>query len=185
MKMQERIRRARRKAGLSQAALADLVKVRRSAVSNWESAKDVLPSMQNLVAIAQACRVSIEWLGTGRGGMTSDPEALADIPTADAELVDALDKLFAGFALVVTQNRALCGGWCASCGLGKVAGRSLEFVAPVSRDGAQDVPVNIVRPECKQGAQFGAGALVIAIVECMQRGADVQGFVPANMFQVG
>ena len=73
MKMQERIRRARRKAGLSQAALADLVKVRRSAVSNWESAKDVLPSMQNLVAIAQACRVSIEWLGTGRGGMTSDP----------------------------------------------------------------------------------------------------------------
>ena len=89
MKMQERIRRARRKAGLSQAALADLVKVRRSAVSNWESAKDVLPSMQNLVAIAQACRVSIEWLGTGRGGMTSDPEALADIPTADAELVDA------------------------------------------------------------------------------------------------
>ena len=92
MKMQERIRRARRKAGLSQAALADLVKVRRSAVSNWESAKDVLPSMQNLVAIAQACRVSIEWLGTGRGGMTSDPEALADGPTADAERVDAHEE---------------------------------------------------------------------------------------------
>lgn len=92
MKMQERIRRARRKAGLSQAGLAELVKVQRSAVSNWESANDVQPSMQNMVAIARACRVSIEWLGTGRGGMTSDPEALADIPAADAELVDAHEE---------------------------------------------------------------------------------------------
>ena len=109
MKMQERIRRARRKAGLSQAALADLVKDRRSAVSNWESAKDVLPSMQNLVAIAQACRVSIEWLGTGRGGMTSDPEALADIPTADAELVDAHEEreLLAAFRNLPRRSQQL------------------------------------------------------------------------------
>lgn len=92
MKMQERIRRARRKAGLSQAGLADVVKVQRSAVSNWESANDVMPTMQNLVSIARACGVSIEWLGTGRGGMSTDPEALADIPTADAELVDAHEE---------------------------------------------------------------------------------------------
>ena len=109
MKMQERIRRARRKAGLSQAALADLVKVRRSAVSNWESAKDVLPSMQNLVAIAQACRVSIDWLGTGRGGVTGDPEALADIPTADAELVDAHEEreLLAAFRNLPRRSQQL------------------------------------------------------------------------------
>ena len=92
MKMQERIRRARRKAGLSQAGLADVVKVQRSAVSNWESANDVMPSMQNMVSIARACGVSIEWLGTGRGGMSTDPEAMADIPTADAELVDAHEE---------------------------------------------------------------------------------------------
>ena len=91
MKMQERIRRARRKAGLSQAALAEQVKVRRSAVSNWESANEVLPTMQNLVAIARACRVSIEWLGTGGGAMASDPD-LAAIPVADAELVDAREE---------------------------------------------------------------------------------------------
>ena len=92
MKMQERIRRARRKAGLSQAGLADVVKVQRSAVSNWESANDVMPSMQNLLAVARACDVSIEWLGTGRGGMSTDPEVMADIPTADAELVDAHEE---------------------------------------------------------------------------------------------
>jgi len=92
LKMQERIRRARRKAGYSQATLAERIKVRRSAVSNWESASEVQPSMTNLIAIARACKVSLEWLGTGRGGMADDPEALADIPAADAELVDADDE---------------------------------------------------------------------------------------------
>ena len=108
-KMQERIRRARRKEGLSQAALAELVKVQRSAVSNWESANEVLPSMQNLVAIARACRVSIEWLGTGRGGMTLDPEALADVPAADAELVDAHEEreLLAAFRNLPRRSQQL------------------------------------------------------------------------------
>ena len=109
MKMQERIRRARRRAELSQAELARRIKVQRSAVSNWESASEILPSMQNLVAIAQACRVSIEWLGTGRGGMTSDPEALADIPTADAELVDAHEEreLLAAFRNLPRRSQQL------------------------------------------------------------------------------
>lgn len=97
--MQERIRRARRRGGFSQAGLAAAINVRRSAVSNWESANDVQPSMPNLLAIAKACRVSLEWLGTGRGGISPELEALADVPTADAELVDAQEErlLLAGF----------------------------------------------------------------------------------------
>ena len=90
--MQERIRRARRRAGLSQAGLAELVNVQRSAVSNWESANGVLPNMQNLLAVAKACRVSLEWLGTGRGGISTDPDALDDVPAADAELVDVEEE---------------------------------------------------------------------------------------------
>ena len=55
VKIQERIRRARRRAGLSQAGLAALVNVRRSAVSNWEStSNEVMPSMQSLLAVAKA-----------------------------------------------------------------------------------------------------------------------------------
>ena len=92
MRIQERIRRARRRARFSHTGLAAAFDVRRSAVSNWESANETLPSMQNLLSIAKACRVSLEWLGTGRGGMADDPEALADIPAADAELVDADDE---------------------------------------------------------------------------------------------
>ena len=97
--MQDRIRRARRHAGLSQAALAEVVNVRRSAVSNWESANDVLPSMQHLLSVAVACRVSLEWLGTGRGAFSLEADGLAEVPTANAELVD------------VEEERALLGSF--------------------------------------------------------------------------
>ena len=109
MKMQERIRRARRRAGFSQTGLAAAVDVRRSAVSNWESADGVLPSMQNLLAIAKACQVSLEWLGTGRGGISTDPDALADVPTANAELVDVEEErmLLAGFRNLPRRSQQL------------------------------------------------------------------------------
>lgn len=87
MKIGERIRRARRFAGLSQVQLAETIKVRRSAVSNWESANDIHPTMANLVAIATTCKVSLEWLGTGRGAMSVDDCDQVDV--ADAELIDA------------------------------------------------------------------------------------------------
>lgn len=92
MKMAERIRRARRKAGFSQAALAEKLDVRRSAVSNWESTSDVQPSLQNLIALAKVCGISFEWLGTGRGAMPAVLELLSDTPTADAELVEAHEE---------------------------------------------------------------------------------------------
>ena len=109
MKMQERIRRARRRAELSQAELARRIKVQRSAVSNWESASEILPSMQNLIGIAKVCKVSLEWLGTGRGGMSKDPEVLADIAAADAELVDAHEErdLLAAFRNLPRRSQHL------------------------------------------------------------------------------
>ena len=109
MKMQERIRRARRRAELSQAELARRIKVQRSAVSNWESASEILPSMQNLIGIAKVCKVSLEWLGTGRGGMSKDPEVLADIAAADAEPVDAHEErdLLAAFRNLPRRSQHL------------------------------------------------------------------------------
>ena len=92
MKMPERIRRARRKVDLSQAGLAERLHVQRSAISNWESASDIQPSLQNLIAIAKVCGISFEWLGTGRGVMCPGAELLTDVPAADAELVDAQEE---------------------------------------------------------------------------------------------
>ena len=69
MTLTQRIRLSRRHGGLSQATLADLVGVHRSAVSHWESTKPKKPNIGHLLAIAVACGVQFEWLATGRGGM--------------------------------------------------------------------------------------------------------------------
>lgn len=110
VKIQERIRRARRRAGLSQAGLAALVNVRRSAVSNWEStSNEVMPSMQSLLAVAKACGVSLEWLGTGRGPVSLETGLVDDVPTADAELVDVEEErmLLAGFRNLPRRGQQL------------------------------------------------------------------------------
>lgn len=85
----QRIRLARRHAGLSQTHLAQKVGVRRSAVSHWESAKGKNPSVNHLRAIATVTQVQFEWLATGRGAMqVSAEQALDSVAAAEAMVVD-------------------------------------------------------------------------------------------------
>ncbi len=65
--LDNRIRRARAMAGLTQTELARLVGVKRGAVAQWESPIGNMPSMDHLIAIAMHTGVSLEWLGAGRG----------------------------------------------------------------------------------------------------------------------
>ena len=84
----QRIRIARRNAGLSQAQLATELGVQRSAVSHWEAQRGK-PSVNHLRQLAMVSGVQFEWLATGRGAMTPSGEALLDsIATVDALLVD-------------------------------------------------------------------------------------------------
>lgn len=69
MRKAERIRFARRKAGMSQQGLANKLGVRRSAVANWESSGGGNPSSDNLERLACALQIAYEWLATGRGVM--------------------------------------------------------------------------------------------------------------------
>jgi transcriptional regulator with XRE-family HTH domain len=69
MALAERIRRARRIAGLSQQGLASALGVTRSAVSNWESTNAARPASVRLAALANVLKVSFEWIATGRGEM--------------------------------------------------------------------------------------------------------------------
>ena len=64
-----RIQQARRSAKLSQQALATLVGVHRSAVSQWEQPAGSMPTLENLARIAVTTSVQFEWLATGRGRM--------------------------------------------------------------------------------------------------------------------
>lgn len=88
MNKSERIRLARRRAGLSQQKLADLLGVKRSAVANWEAAGGANPSSNNLERLACLLQIAHEWLATGRGEMKL-PGHWHDVPVVDAELVDS------------------------------------------------------------------------------------------------
>lgn len=93
MTAQQRIRLARRHAGLSQQKLALAVGVQRSAVSHWEAPQGKHPTAAHLGEIAMTTGVQFEWLATGRGTMALSKDAQLDsVATADALLVeDALE----------------------------------------------------------------------------------------------
>ncbi len=109
MTSQQRIRLARRHAGLSQAALGALVGVQRSAVGHWEAARGKFPSVAHLREIAMVTGVQFEWLATGRGNMgLSADTALDSVAAADAALVeDPLElRLLAAFRAAPTRAKA-------------------------------------------------------------------------------
>ena len=88
MQLAQRIRLARRKAKLSQEALAKLLGLQRSAVSNWESANPAQPAMANLIAVAKATNVSLDWLATGKGSMHAGHDPHQDVLAIDVEFTD-------------------------------------------------------------------------------------------------
>ena len=89
MHSQDRIRLARRHAGMSQAKLAEAIGVQRSAVSHWESPQGKNPSVDHLRQVAMVAGVAFEWLATGRGKMQLSEEAVLDsVSAADALLVE-------------------------------------------------------------------------------------------------
>lgn len=73
-----RLLEALRAAGIpaTQSAIAEMLGVGQSAVSHWATGKS-FPSLELLVKLARATRVSIDWLVTGRHGESppADPEA--------------------------------------------------------------------------------------------------------------
>jgi len=68
MSIGERIQRARKHRGLSQANVAGLVGVSRGACGQWEAGLS-LPSVEKLSKLAVLLELRFEWLVTGRGEM--------------------------------------------------------------------------------------------------------------------
>ena len=68
--------------------LAKLLGVQRSAVSNWESINPAKPAIANLIAIAKAINISLDWLATGQGSMRSGHDPHQDVMAVDVEFTD-------------------------------------------------------------------------------------------------
>jgi transcriptional regulator with XRE-family HTH domain len=90
----DRIRHARSRAEVSQAALAERLGVVPSAVAQWEVPGGTSPTVTHLAQIAAITGVAFEWLATGRG---------ATAMAADA--TPAVDR--AAFARDMTEERLL------------------------------------------------------------------------------
>lgn len=109
MTSQQRIRLARRHAGLSQAALGSAIGVQRSSVSHWEGTQGKHPSVDHLRQLSLVSGVQFEWLATGRGRMTlSEDMALDSVAAAQGQLIDdPLElRLVAAFRQAPTRARA-------------------------------------------------------------------------------
>ena len=65
MEFRNRLYDLRKRSGLSQEELADLVGVTRQAVQKWEAGTS-RPDMDNLAALARYFNVTLDWLITGR-----------------------------------------------------------------------------------------------------------------------
>lgn len=101
----DRIRHARRLAGLSQAALAKQVGVVPSAVAQWEGSSKTSPTVEHLTRIAQVTNVAFEWLVTGRGPTTlvdPDPPAL-DTTAFARDLLE--ERLLVAFRKMALRKR--------------------------------------------------------------------------------
>ena len=70
MTLGEKIKEARKKAGLSQEQLASKLNISRSAVAKWETDKGI-PDIENLKAISQLLNVSIDYLLDNEQELTS------------------------------------------------------------------------------------------------------------------
>ncbi|WP_082559725.1 MULTISPECIES: helix-turn-helix domain-containing protein [unclassified Lysobacter] len=109
MTPQQRIRLARRHAGMSQAALGSAVGVQRSAVGHWESAQGKFPSVAHLREVALITGVQFEWLATGRGKMNLSADTEMDsVAAAEALLIeDPLElRLIVAFRDTPTKSKA-------------------------------------------------------------------------------
>lgn len=84
----QRIRLARRHAGMSQAALASTVGVQRSSVSHWEAVAGKSPSAKHMRDLAMATGVQFEWLATGRGRMGLSRDAAETVVATDTLLLE-------------------------------------------------------------------------------------------------
>ncbi|BBT39052.1 XRE family transcriptional regulator [Pseudomonas putida] len=86
MNLSQRIKMARKHAGLTQSELAEIVGIAQTAVSQLESGKTLRSTY--LVQIAQACSVNSLWLASGEGEMLQPEDKAALTRSVIEEIFD-------------------------------------------------------------------------------------------------
>ena len=103
----DRIKIARKKAGLTQQKLAERVRVSRAAVAQWESGETKGLKPENLVLAAEKLAISIKWLATGEGPVASSPSDIPDQVLKLARLITKADPEKVRAVLVLLGEQSL------------------------------------------------------------------------------
>jgi transcriptional regulator with XRE-family HTH domain len=107
----DRIRHARRLAGISQSGLATQLGVVPSAVAQWELPKGTTPTVAHLASIASIAAVSFEWLATGRGAIRADA---VETPALESSMFagDVLEeRLLLAYRRIPARKREVLVRW--------------------------------------------------------------------------
>lgn len=106
-----RIRHARRLAGMTQARLADAIGVGASAVAQWELPNGTSPTAEHMERIATMCGVSFEWLATGRGLAVSGVEETPAVEAFQLAADEFEDRLLIAFRRIGRRKREAFVRW--------------------------------------------------------------------------
>ena len=115
MKLSEKICLCRKKQGLSQEALAQILGVSRQAVSKWETG-DSEPEISKLKLLAQTFGVTVDWL-LSQEDTPPEPPRASEAPAYP----DWLDHLPRSVGRLVRKYGWLAGGYFVLVGLGMAA----------------------------------------------------------------
>jgi len=108
----DRIRIARRRAKLSQSALAKLAGVTPSAVAQWENPHGTRPGLHHLMCVATAAEVTLDWLITGHQSQPAKKSRVIEQESA-AVVLDVFaqnpleEALLAGVRVLRPRARAI------------------------------------------------------------------------------
>ncbi|MGA8277840.1 MAG: helix-turn-helix transcriptional regulator [Rhodanobacteraceae bacterium] len=106
-----RIRRARRIAGLTQAELAKRTGTGTSAVAQWESPHGTSPTVEHLIEIAITCAVTFEWLATGRGPIRDDLSETPALDVGSFAMDESEDRLLVAYRRISARKRPIFVRW--------------------------------------------------------------------------
>lgn len=110
MNIGDRVRRARKKAGLTQKQLGDAVGVRQATISDLEKGES--RSSSYLVQISRVCDVNADWLATGKGDMDQKGAEISEHPAFKESNVAPPPKM-EGYVPVISWVQA--GAWTEMC----------------------------------------------------------------------
>lgn len=140
----DRIRKARRVAGLSQAQAAKILAVHRGTFGHWERGAGHVPSSANLMSLAVLMAVPYEWLATGRGAMQLSSDDVPVVRLDCVALSEDEEQLLLAFRNLPWQRRkAILYDVC--------SGPTAQVVQPVSAAPARPPTWNAGLPTRKFG----------------------------------